>query len=38
LPFNKFDSHDPLVASIYPAARPGTEGWAVRPDADPKPR
>src|SRR5262245_41707923 len=28
--------HDALVASIYPAARPGTEGWAVRPDADPQ--
>ena len=30
--------HDPLVAAIYPAARPGTAGWAVRLDADPKPR
>jgi glyoxylase-like metal-dependent hydrolase (beta-lactamase superfamily II) len=30
--------HDPLVASIYPAAQAGTEGWAVRLDADPKPR
>lgn len=30
--------HDPLVSEIYPAARPGMEGWAVRLDADPKPR
>ena len=30
--------HDPIVQAIYPAARPGTEGWAVRLDADPKPR
>jgi glyoxylase-like metal-dependent hydrolase (beta-lactamase superfamily II) len=30
--------HDPLVAAIYPPAWPGTEGWAVRLDADPKPR
>jgi glyoxylase-like metal-dependent hydrolase (beta-lactamase superfamily II) len=30
--------HDPLVTSLYPAARPGTEGWAVRLDADPRPR
>ena len=30
--------HDPIVPAIYPAARPGTEGWAVRLDADPKPR
>ena len=27
--------HDPIVGAIYPAARPGTEGWAVRLDADP---
>lgn len=30
--------HDPLVGAIYPPARPNTEGWAVRLDADPKPR
>jgi glyoxylase-like metal-dependent hydrolase (beta-lactamase superfamily II) len=30
--------HDPIVSAIYPAARPGTERWAVRLDADPKPR
>jgi glyoxylase-like metal-dependent hydrolase (beta-lactamase superfamily II) len=30
--------HDPIVQAIYPAARPGTEGWAVRLDADPRPR
>ena len=30
--------HDPLVAAIYPPARPGTEGWALRLDADPQPR
>ena len=27
--------HDPLVLTRYPAARPGTEGWIVRLDADP---
>ncbi|MBL6750201.1 MAG: N-acyl homoserine lactonase family protein [Nevskia sp.] len=27
--------HDPLVASRYPAAGPGMEGWIVRLDADP---
>ena len=28
--------HDPLVARLYPAARPDSAGWAVRLDADPK--
>jgi glyoxylase-like metal-dependent hydrolase (beta-lactamase superfamily II) len=27
--------HDPQVMQLYPAARPGLEGWAVRLDADP---
>ncbi|MFA6264203.1 MAG: N-acyl homoserine lactonase family protein [Pseudolabrys sp.] len=30
--------HDPIVLDIYPTARPNMEGWAVRLDADPKPR
>ena len=30
--------HDPIVKAIYPAARPGSEDWAVRLDAEPKPR
>lgn len=29
--------HDPLVLDLYPAARPGLEGWVVRLDAEPKP-
>ena len=29
--------HDPLVQQLYPAARPGLEGIAVRLDVDPKP-
>jgi len=28
--------HDPLVMARYPAARPGTDDWIVRLDADPK--
>jgi len=28
--------HDPLVLKRYPAARPETEGWIVRVDAEPK--
>jgi glyoxylase-like metal-dependent hydrolase (beta-lactamase superfamily II) len=28
--------HDPLVMERYPAARPGTEDWIVRLDAEPK--
>ena len=28
--------HDPLVMEIYPAAKPGLEGWIARLDADPK--
>lgn len=28
--------HDPLVCDLYPAAKPGLEGWIVRVDADPK--
>ena len=30
--------HDPIVKAIYPAARPGSGGWAVRLDADPRTR
>jgi glyoxylase-like metal-dependent hydrolase (beta-lactamase superfamily II) len=30
--------HDPLVKALYPAARPGSEDWALRLDAEPKPR
>jgi glyoxylase-like metal-dependent hydrolase (beta-lactamase superfamily II) len=30
--------HDPLVLEMYPAAKPGLEGWIVRLDVDPKPR
>ena len=30
--------HDPIVKAIYPAARPGSGDWAVRLDAEPKPR
>lgn len=29
--------HDPMVMDRYPTAQPGTEGWIVRLDADPKP-
>jgi len=28
--------HDPLVCEIFPAAKPGLEGWVVRLDAEPK--
>jgi glyoxylase-like metal-dependent hydrolase (beta-lactamase superfamily II) len=28
--------HDPAVKTLYPAARPGLEGWIVRLDVDPK--
>ena len=28
--------YDPLVLKRYPAARPETEGWIVRVDAEPK--
>lgn len=28
--------HDPLVTSLYPAAKPGLENWIVRLDAEPK--
>ncbi|MGE0565330.1 MAG: N-acyl homoserine lactonase family protein [Pseudolabrys sp.] len=28
--------HDPLVMDIYPAAKPGLEGWIARLDAEPK--
>ena len=28
--------HDPEVANLYPAAKPGLEHWAVRLDAEPK--
>lgn len=28
--------HDPLVGSIYPAAKPGQENWIIRLDVDPK--
>jgi glyoxylase-like metal-dependent hydrolase (beta-lactamase superfamily II) len=28
--------HDPAVAQIYPAARPGLDGWVVRLDAEPR--
>lgn len=27
--------HDPLVGTIYPAAKPGMEGWIMRLDVDP---
>jgi hypothetical protein len=28
--------HDPQVLALYPAAKPGLEGWVARLDADPK--
>jgi hypothetical protein len=28
--------HDPLVLERYPAASPGTAGWAVRVDLPPR--
>lgn len=28
--------HDPLVTDLYPAAKPGMEGWIVRLDVEPK--
>jgi hypothetical protein len=30
--------HDPLVASLYPAALSGTEAWIMRLDASPSAR
>lgn len=30
--------HDPLVLDLYPAAKPGLEGWVARLDAEPRPR